>query len=121
MAQFDLGHLSDHLGDVTIRYCPRPETFRVDTESAHKGSPRKFARRQRSNYAVRRGIESLDVRNMRSHFGLEKLSNLPIKIRNVDLRSGGLVLRERTAACAKQSAKNQDNQPCGAEFGFSQE
>jgi hypothetical protein len=58
---------------------------------------------------------------MRSHFGLEKLSNLPIEIRNVDLRSGGPVLLELTAVCAKQSAKNQDNQPCGAEFRFSQE
>jgi hypothetical protein len=57
---------------------------------------------------------------MRSHFGLERVSNLPIEIRNVDLRSGGPVLRERSAACAKQSAKNQDNRPCGAEFGFSQ-
>jgi len=58
---------------------------------------------------------------MRSHFGLEKVSNLPIEIRNVDLRSGGPVLRERTAACAKQSAKNQDNPPRGAESRFSQE
>jgi len=56
-------------------------------------------------------------RDMRSHFGLEKLSNLPIKIRNVDLEVGGPVLRERTAACA-QAIRKESRQTSRAARNF---
>jgi len=53
-----------------------PETFRVDTESAIK-DPHENSPASTLNYAVRRGSKPCVEHG--SHFGLERVSNLPIE------------------------------------------
>jgi hypothetical protein len=88
----NLGHLSEHPGHVLTGNGSRAEKFRVGGQRAHKRSPGKFAGGERSGHTVRGRIESFDVRDVCGQLSLEKFSNLPVEIGNVDLRSDELRL-----------------------------
>src|SRR6266446_3112492 len=45
MAQFDLGHLSNHLRDITARNRLRSRKLRIDAEGSHERPPGKFSGR----------------------------------------------------------------------------
>src|SRR5580692_11431247 len=106
LSQFNLRHFSDPLRSIMARNRFRSRKFRIGAEGSHKRPPGEFSSRQRTNDAVGRRVESLDIGNVRRHLLLQKISDSPIEVRSLNLRLVSLHLCERIATDREQTREN---------------